>query len=233
MPVYAAVTRYGSHRPKHRRNIASRVPLIDPPPGSRCIPMRTVCYFVQRRRNSTHTHARRRAVRRARACTDAGAARAVRSRAAVGDEVVHVAGSTIVYWSSCGLSSPRGDEIEKLLRGRRVARPVPRPRALRSATLAVSLGRGTRRRRCVGPGPAGAACPTPAAAREPLAGGAGARGGAGGSAVRDSVRVGLELRTWDAGRAARRTARRRTEVGTSPATTGYRPVTGDSHRHIA
>ena len=25
MPVYAAVTRYGSHRPKHRRNIASRV----------------------------------------------------------------------------------------------------------------------------------------------------------------------------------------------------------------
>ena len=64
MPVYAAVTRYGSHRPKHRRNIASRVPLIDPPPGSRCIPMRTVCYFVQRRRNSTHTHARRRAVRR-------------------------------------------------------------------------------------------------------------------------------------------------------------------------
>ena len=103
----------------------------------------------------------------------------------------------------------------------------------------VALGRGTRRRRCVGPGPAGAACPTPA--REPqAAAGAGARGGAGGSAVRDSsrdsVRVGLELRTWDAGRAARdaqRDAGRKSGLPPLLRGTGYRPVTGDSHRHIA
>ena len=129
MPVYAAVTRYGSHRPKHRRNIASRVPLIDPPPGSRCIPMRTVCYFVQRRRNSTHTREEARGAAREReSVTDACRARcvtAVRSRAAAGR------GPFWIWSSSCGLSSPRGDEIEfeKLLRGRRVARPVPRPRA--------------------------------------------------------------------------------------------------------
>lgn len=81
MPVYAAVTRYGSHRPKHRRNIASRVPLIDPPPGSRCIPMRTVCYSVQRRRNSTHTREEARSAAREReSVTDACRARCAESR---------------------------------------------------------------------------------------------------------------------------------------------------------
>ena len=51
--------------------------MIDPPPGSRCIPMRTVCYFVQRRRNSTHTREEARGAARE---TDACRARCAESR---------------------------------------------------------------------------------------------------------------------------------------------------------
>ena len=192
--------------------------------------MRTVCYSVQRRRNSTHTREEARCAesrgRGTRSFTLLDPSRSTGRRV---DSRVRVATRSRSYYAADG----------SLVRSR--------ARALRSATLAsflgraVSLGRGTRRRRCVGPGPAGAACPTPA--REPqAAAGAGARGGAGGSAVRDSsrdsVRVGLELRTWDAGRAAR-DAQRDAADGSRDFPryllrgTGYRPVTGDSHRHIA
>ena len=146
------------------------------------MPMRTVCYFVQRRRNSTHTREEARGAAREReSVTDACRARHARALCdrcaesrgrgtrSVLDMVLDL---VVLVWT-----------LESAWRRDRVREVITR-----------QTGRSS--------GPAPARC-----GRRPWR----CRSDAGRVAAAAS----------DRGRA------------TSPATTGYRPVTGDSHRHIA
>ena len=97
MPVYAAVTRYGSHRPKHRRNIASRV--LDRSATRIALHSHAYGMLLCSEAPELHTHTREEARGAAReSVTDACRARCAESRGRGTRSFQHVAGS--VYWSS-------------------------------------------------------------------------------------------------------------------------------------
>ena len=173
MPVYAAVTRYGSHRPKHRRNIASRV--LDRSATMIALHSHAYGMLLCSEAPELHTHTRGGARCGAREGErDRRVPRALCDRCAEsrGRGTRSVLDLVVLVWT-----------LESAWRRDRVREVITR-----------QTGRSS--------GPAPARC-----GRRPWR----CRSDAGRVAAAAS----------DRGRA------------TSPATTGYRPVTGDSHRHIA